>query len=733
MGAALLFISQGSTCYAGLAGTDMVVTWDLYKWAGADAATEWRKHHPDRVLDGDAEKDMSLIEEIHDRYARNPAEATRRCEAIFKRHTADILGVYSLGLKGMILDTMNDETGCHRAYERALALLLQVDPGALSEVRCPLGFVLATLTANLRGAGDSALNLWERIAAANPGSPQPRRVCQILRAYRQNDPAPLQLWCRAARSRKRLTRETFLEEAWRKYPTHPAAAFLMVSWAETYLEVSGVRDARPSYEKLLQAYPTARFACEIPGDPGGSIAPYAHYVLGLLELPQDADVGVHHLEQAWEWAGARRSSDVYSGAAGVALTWLARGIETKEWDMLYRSLCRDGRWNTRPFDPPYDGVRMASLKNRARASRLARLVQRREEVSLERLGWAPKTTRSAVGAGAPHASAHRDQAETLFTGRTVLEIKNGDFVHPAFSPDGRMLAYAEVIVEGGVENTRIWVMNLASRRKREILTKDQAAKFQTYASYVSRLEWKGNGTLEAWIPDGDVDVTVVEIDVAGGAVHSLPAPKDGDELTLSEELKYALKRISVLYPGADARVFENAFQNRAFCQGKQAVIFQKNHAGHDHNVWRYDLDQRRAQALVEVGQEGLWGFGGGLSVGSGYLFGLRESGKACLYVGVGGKAEQVASLEKSASGEIVSAEIVPKGSRADGAWFLLRGFQPHEKGGNGAFWFDGKSLRRYRDFEKLHDFHVSPGVGLIAFVHWQDGKRQISVKKLRSL
>ena len=48
-------------------------------------------------------------------------------------------------------------------------------------------------------------------------------------------------------------------------------------------------------------------------------------------------------------------------------------------------------------------------------------------------------------------------SETKFSGATVATIDNGDFVHPTFSPDGKVLAYSNVLMKGDFENTEIFL------------------------------------------------------------------------------------------------------------------------------------------------------------------------------------------------------------------------------------------------------------------------------------
>src|SRR5688572_15264707 len=64
--------------------------------------------------------------------------------------------------------------------------------------------------------------------------------------------------------------------------------------------------------------------------------------------------------------------------------------------------------------------------------------------------------------------------EASISGKLIGTIRNGDFVHPTFSPDGNSLAYARVLTPKNAENTEILLHRLSKHQTSILLTRAQA-------------------------------------------------------------------------------------------------------------------------------------------------------------------------------------------------------------------------------------------------------------------
>ena len=60
--------------------------------------------------------------------------------------------------------------------------------------------------------------------------------------------------------------------------------------------------------------------------------------------------------------------------------------------------------------------------------------------------------------GATLSSSAAATAQTSLTGRTITELRAGDYVWPKFSPSGRLLAVSQVLADSAGENTQILIL-----------------------------------------------------------------------------------------------------------------------------------------------------------------------------------------------------------------------------------------------------------------------------------
>jgi hypothetical protein len=88
------------------------------------------------------------------------------------------------------------------------------------------------------------------------------------------------------------------------------------------------------------------------------------------------------------------------------------------------------------------------------------------------------------------------EANRSLSGRTIATIANQDLAYPALSPDGKTLAYSEVLVENGVENIAVQLYNLQTGQVTTLLDREKAQQYKTYSVYVSHIDWQQTDRLE---------------------------------------------------------------------------------------------------------------------------------------------------------------------------------------------------------------------------------------------
>ncbi len=139
--------------------------------------------------------------------------------------------------------------------------------------------------------------------------------------------------------------------------------------------------------------------------------------------------------------------------------------------------------------------------------------------------------------GATLSSSAAATAQTSPTGRTITELRAGDYVWPKFSPSGRLLAVSQVLADSAGENTQILILDMRRGVLDTLLSAKAAAKYATYKAYVRDFQWLSDTSLLAWIPDGDVGVTAVTFNVRTRPSPSMCVPEASCTRSTTREVK----------------------------------------------------------------------------------------------------------------------------------------------------------------------------------------------------
>ncbi len=189
------------------------------------------------------------------------------------------------------------------------------------------------------------------------------------------------------------------------------------------------------------------------------------------------------------------------------------------------------------------------------------------------------------------------------SGTTVTEIRDGDVVHPAFSPDGSMIAYSRVVVRNKMELCEVVVRSLPNGKPRVLLTAERSRKYATYAAFVVSLDWTTKNRLTAWIVDGDVDSTGVTFDVRTGRIvkTEYSGLAEIDSL-VDPALKSSVARMSAIEPKLPADVIGAALQrgNGAFLAGPDRIVFKHEYSQYPDDVQIADLANKRFDVILKI-------------------------------------------------------------------------------------------------------------------------------------
>ena len=273
------------------------------------------------------------------------------------------------------------------------------------------------------------------------------------------------------------------------------------------------------------------------------------------------------------------------------------------------------------------------------------------------------------------------QSNTTISGRVIATITDGDFVHPAFSPDGRFLAYSQVLVSGEFENTKVVLRDLSTKRETVLLNSKQAKRYATYKAAVTAMKWTSARRLEVEVSDGDMGLTYLTFD----PLRRKLLKERTDDLDL---IQPETPRLSPEY--------EKAYQ-------QARLLFPAT----------------SEEALIRA-------FNGGVAFKSAIVLALTRGPKVYLYLYQDGKIAELGQFNSSGPGWIEVKHVSPAR-----VIFLLKTYAPYERGDNPLFVFDGRQLARVKEYSELYDAAVDPRGQHIVFSYWAGDKRHLVVKELR--
>lgn len=313
-------------------------------------------------------------------------------------------------------------------------------------------------------------------------------------------------------------------------------------------------------------------------------------------------------------------------------------------------------------------------------------------------------------------------------GRVVARM-DGDFVHPAFSPDGRLLAWSEVVVDSVTESTRLGVLDLASRRQRVLVTPRQALDWGVYASYALGLQWHGADTLVAELGDGDVGSSTVRLDVPRGRLIDETYDPGGDDQEIPQRFVPTRQRILAAFPRIRAGQVGAAGNALAIVDGGDRVLLKHAHAGENHDLLLLDLPRRTQTTLIRLEDvsPGSWSLSGGTRVGDALVFLVTDDTVAFFFE----HTERGGLRRLGRMRTEVRARLEPLHVAGDTALLHLRMGPVRELRDSPLLVYRAGRLERASDFAVLSDAAVDPAGRRIAFVHVRDERRVVTVKELR--
>lgn len=311
-------------------------------------------------------------------------------------------------------------------------------------------------------------------------------------------------------------------------------------------------------------------------------------------------------------------------------------------------------------------------------------------------------------------------------------IDDGDYVHPAFSPDGSHLAFSDVVVVDSMETTEILVFDLTSQRTRRLLDKAAVERFAVYKVFVTDITWQDPGIVQITLSDGDVGASVVQVDPTTGGLLSEPSFSEGDDLDpydTDPSLLPLRDSLHAAFPQVPNEVVTAALQSSFVRVPGRGVIIQKNYAGQDDDIWLLDLVDHKMRLLLRTDRS--YDLAGGVSVGSTTLFMVSHDSASYLFaLNENTDVTPLAQVNCGRRGRWLDVKAV-KGTTA---LFRIVCHATYEEGNNPLFVYSPRAgLRRSADVANAYDIALSSTSALLAIVAWEGSRRRIGIAPMVQL
>jgi hypothetical protein len=335
-------------------------------------------------------------------------------------------------------------------------------------------------------------------------------------------------------------------------------------------------------------------------------------------------------------------------------------------------------------------------------------------------------------------SEPRSDNISRLSGAGIATVTGKDVVHPTLSPDGQLLAYAEVLVQKGAENTSVTILNLQTKQKYTLIDDRTAAKYRTYRAYVSQMSWLRADRLEVTIGDGDVGSTTLTFDPQTRKLISSKSTEGGDgvEYDKNEKIRTQLAaRIGKIFPKIDRAVLQEVIQSsyEAILIDDDRVLLHGKLFDRENNFWIVNLKTRSAQKLFKTGDPLIVARVEGFDrVGKGSLYVVLQPQNSLpiLFRDRNGKFQQIGQLKGLTK---MSRPLRVVHDTSDRTILIGYAYDTYEIGNNPLYILEGDKLRRSTDFDRLYDVNVNVAGTRIAYCYWIAGKRQIIVREIEKI
>lgn len=309
---------------------------------------------------------------------------------------------------------------------------------------------------------------------------------------------------------------------------------------------------------------------------------------------------------------------------------------------------------------------------------------------------------------------------TPLVGKTIRQLKDGDTLHPAFSPDGRYLAFTRVIDQGKTELTEAGYLNLDTGKTTILLDAKTSKQYAIYSSFIYRIKWTSNTRIEFWVSDGDVNTTVLTYDInQNEKIAQRDLDVEEDMPTIEHET--VATQFAAVFP--DIKSHLSGMLQQGVHVPPDKWVFQKNYAGQDNHVWLIDRKNKTHRVLLELPEEGHSTFRYAIARGNAFLLVVGYKDTVSLVL-VDKKGAQIIDRFTTENYQQVDARQL---GNEKNVYFVVH--TGHVRTRNPAHFYrwNKSGIRKLKTGSDFIEADVSDDGKKMAIVSWQGDKRVVRV------
>ena len=314
--------------------------------------------------------------------------------------------------------------------------------------------------------------------------------------------------------------------------------------------------------------------------------------------------------------------------------------------------------------------------------------------------------------------------EAEAAGKTIITLKNGDYMHPHFSPDSRYLAFSREFSEGAATLTEIQALDLGTLRVKTLLDAKASLDFDVYSRLITGFFWKNATTLQATVSDGDVNGANLVYDVTSGKLIEKKPLSPGDT---SNQEGDRIAAMAEAFPSIPYDVMANALAG-GFKVGDRKYVVQKNYWQQDNNIWYLDATHKQMVKLIDIPADWIYSLRGAFAYGKDFIMLVAYNRDAYLVRYAGG---QLSLLYRFAVKNYQQTALRVEYSRGEHVLFQVVTGPSYEKRENVLFVYDKTGLKKIKDLGPIDDVAIDAAGKLICLSRWHGEKRELVLDELK--